>query len=134
MRKPQFLFAILLPTAYLVILCFVYAAPGDAIMFRLATDWPIVLFVVCSSTIRSMYRAAQQTIGWELYDPLSTVIMVVFYAAIGYLIGLSLGKIRKRRRAIRGRCRECGYDIRYAKTRCPECGSPIIETGRETSA
>lgn len=134
MRKPQFFFAITLPIVYVAILCIIYTAPGDTIMLRLATDWPIVLLVLSSSTFGSMYSSAQETIGGGYYDPISTVIMIAFYAAIGYLIGLLLAKIRKHRRAVRGGCRECGYDIRYSKMRCPECGFPIREKESESSA
>jgi hypothetical protein len=30
-----------------------------------------------------------------------------------------------RKEFARGFCRECGYDLRASKVRCPECGSPL---------
>jgi hypothetical protein len=32
----------------------------------------------------------------------------------------------RRRRRVRGRCVECGYDLRGARERCPECGAEIL--------
>lgn len=32
-----------------------------------------------------------------------------------------------RKEFARGMCRECGYDLRASKDRCPECGTPRVE-------
>ena len=38
-----------------------------------------------------------------------------------------LAYVRFRRRAARGRCGYCGYDVRSATDRCPECGERMPE-------
>lgn len=55
------------------------------------------------------------------------------YWAIGFALavvcawcGVHARKLSERvRRAARGACTCCGYDVRASKNRCPECGTPI---------
>jgi hypothetical protein len=53
-------------------------------------------------------------------------VAVPYWSLVLVFAGLPLaragGAIRKRRRARRGACPTCGYDLRATPGRCPECG------------
>ena len=53
-------------------------------------------------------------------------LFVPHWAVAAFLLVLparrGLGWLRSRRRARRGDCRACGYDLRASPDRCPECG------------
>jgi hypothetical protein len=57
----------------------------------------------------------------ELLVPLWAIV-----AASGVLPSAWMfGRARRRRRSRRGRCLECGYDLRATPDRCPECGTIV---------
>jgi hypothetical protein len=51
----------------------------------------------------------------------------VVAASIVFASGVILARrwASRRRRALEGRCRRCGYDLRASIDRCPECGATI---------
>ena len=50
-------------------------------------------------------------------------VMGLLCAVVGGVSGV-MARVQ-RRRAPRGRCRVCGYDLRASRERCPECGTLI---------
>jgi len=55
------------------------------------------------------------------------VVPLWFPAALTAILpGCLLYRLRRaRRRAAKGLCQRCGYDLRSSPERCPECGSPV---------
>jgi hypothetical protein len=51
---------------------------------------------------------------------------VLLISAAAYLSARRVRRISERRR--KGLCLNCGYDLRYAQLRCPECGTPTSES------
>jgi hypothetical protein len=61
--------------------------------------------------------------GYRSYTvPLRAVGWVVLIPAGVWLGGFAMGRSRRRRRRLGGRCEGCGYDVRATPGRCPECG------------
>jgi predicted amidophosphoribosyltransferase len=58
--------------------------------------------------------------------------MICLLSAPGAMLGSRrcIGRFMRRRRAKRGLCLACGYDVRHSQNRCPECGQPTSRPAR----
>jgi hypothetical protein len=91
--------------------------PGDAWYQRLGFDW--------------MFLRQRGRMLWR-----TTFLVQVPHAALAALLGIGPAvwvvrrarEGRARRRTRRGRCLQCGYDLRASAERCPECGTPVPAT------
>jgi hypothetical protein len=62
-----------------------------------------------------------------------TVFAASTLAAFGYLCvyAFRVAERAKPRKARRGKCPICGYDVRATPQQCPECGTRLTATARE---
>jgi hypothetical protein len=66
--------------------------------------------------------------AWERSFGGTTVAIPLWFPAMLFLLtGITLVIQGTRKEFARGFCRECGYDLRASKDRCPECGTPLAE-------
>jgi hypothetical protein len=89
---------------------------GCAVVFLLATLSPGVMILLAMIT-----GNADQPLRVGDWCALGWVAIVVASVLWGLVPGLSSAEREWRRR--RGRCLECGYDLRATPGRCPECGA-----------
>jgi hypothetical protein len=71
--------------------------------------------------------------------PLPYIALMVPYWSLASLAGLLtlialLRVLRRKRAEFHGHCLSCGYDLRFSRDRCPECGSLIPEEARSREA
>ncbi|HEY7115959.1 MAG TPA: hypothetical protein VH475_05215 [Tepidisphaeraceae bacterium] len=110
-----------------------FRGDGTAVLARLRQRFSLTEFLLPGQAPsrrpgHSFVRTADRfRSGWDFE------IRVPFSLATGVLAALPIAWIafhawqgwRKRRRASRSLCQQCGYDIRASESRCPECGNPI---------
>jgi hypothetical protein len=88
---------------------------------------------------RSGIRTAiQRYTSFKAAMMVALIILSVLAGCIGLVAGIVfllldgvmwLDSLRYRRRQFhRGRCMQCGYDLRATPDRCPECGLPVPRT------
>ena len=95
------------------------------------TAWQKMGFNAWSKTTRADYPAMgpTQTYSWTVRAPHWAIVLACAPAGILWLRAVTRRVIgaRRRRRARRGLCPRCAYDIRASQGRCPECGEPLAQ-------
>ena len=93
-----------------------------------------------AAAILPRYDPAKELFGFgharDFWQPGSGCIVMPMWAPLlitAILPAFALLRFRRayiaRRRAERGLCAACGYDLRASTDRCPECGAAIIQAG-----
>jgi hypothetical protein len=67
-------------------------------------------------------------VGWGVAAPHGVLIAVLAIVPAWWWV-VHRGRLEEDRRRTSGLCRACGYDLRVATTRCPECGTDIGVAG-----
>jgi hypothetical protein len=67
-------------------------------------------------------------LGWGVAVPHGVLAAVLAIVPAWWWV-VHRGRIEEQRRLTSGLCRVCGYDLRVATTRCPECGTDIGVAG-----
>jgi hypothetical protein len=69
-----------------------------------------------------------RTVGWDLdvRIPFWLIYLTLASHALLPVLARTARRLRRRRRQARGRCAECGYDLRgITSSQCPECGAHL---------
>jgi hypothetical protein len=86
----------------------------------------IAAMVVQGAFILLVHRIAPPNVA----SVFSSSTCIVTFVAMTYAMWPTL---RRREWIAKGRCRQCGFDIRFSKNKCPECGASIGDSEKSPS-
>jgi len=84
----------------------------------------------------ALFFVGSHVIDWDEWRFMWRFHLRVYVRVVAFVVGFCavtsilpvrwlLRRKRRRERASRGQCAECGYDLRGTPGRCPECGTEI---------
>ncbi len=137
----MFVAAIAIPPVFALLCAGLYGWLGRQPRFRQRPSFGVsVIFAACSIAASIPVGYAHQYADIALHPGddwagafvMPGTVCVSFFLSpfVGFLSSLLLITIRNRRRFPPGHCQKCGYNLTgNVSGRCPECGSPVHQTG-----
>src|SRR5436309_2931338 len=108
-------------------LYWVISSPGHVTLCRqVGRDWPISMGDTEFGGVRIGGVRGPGSMLWNLTVPYLHLVVLLLAPSAWWLLRVRYVARRQRRRAGRGECLGCGYDLTgNASGRCPECGAAI---------
>ena len=102
--------------------------PGNPPDFRSTfPGQPLQWNFVLAALIGFVAAAGLLLWGLTFVGPVPLVVMTVAMGVLVTIRAVRRNDPLRHRRALAGKCEECGYDLRASHDRCPECGAALPE-------
>ena len=107
---------------------YVYRTPRQRSFLPIVSSQWHHFGVDCYKGVYGMGRVVLLTVPTWYFLLFALLLTIVWLPWQTYRAG------RRRRRAERGKCLNCGYDLRASTGRCPECGTPVTARQSDRAA
>jgi hypothetical protein len=88
-------------------------------------NWP-VLTLICTPDVRQEDgRFVCDGFFYAAHIPDWLIVLLASALPLRWSIGVARRRRVAARRAAKGQCVRCGYDVRTHSGQCPECGTPV---------